>query len=510
MAKADAQQALESQFVQRLKQHGYEVTKEAKVKGSSGAEHTFAMMAHKDDGLFSYDVVIGLSVSQREEVGLGAVFNFDEKANDAGMADRVFLAIPKLGSMAANFAQQEHIKVFDEKELNSFLGSAPPAAKHHKPVEFGTKAQLLKSLTERGYKTEEKVKVKGISGAEHIFDTLAYINDGLITHPVSIDFLSADDEVGMEPVSLIDARAQDTGIVRSVLVASPKLSDEARQVAQKRQVKVFEAAKAAPQKLAGEPQTPKKAAAQPSKEPATVKVAEVAPAPPVVAGPASGVARLNLLVQAPTPEALNLIPEKLARKYSAVPLSINDNTLRVAMSNPDDILVIQALAAKTKMRIEAVLATTTDVQEAIDFNYKAFGEIGKQFGLMTPTFETVPVERAAAEIADDSPVAKALNLLVEEAVKARSSDIHIEPESDRLRVRYRIDGILHEVTSLPIGAHGPLISRIKILSGMNIADPRRPQDGQFSLISSGRDIDVRVATISTVHGETAVLRLLDK
>jgi general secretion pathway protein E len=511
MAKADAQQTLESQFVQRLKQHGYEVTTDAKVKGSSGAEHTFAMMAHKDDGLFSYDVVIGLSVSQREEVGLGAVFNFDEKANDAGMADRVFLAIPKLGSMAANFAQQEHIKVFDEKELNSFLGSALPAAKHHKPVEFGTKAQLLKSLTERGYKTEEKVKVKGVSGAEHTFDTLAYIDDGLITHPVSIDFLSADDEVGMEPVSLIDARAKDTGIVRSVLVASPKLSDEARQFAQKRQVKVFEAAKAATQKLAGESQTPKKAAAQPGKEPATVKVAESSPAgQPVVAGPASGVARLNLLVQAPTPEALNLIPEKLARKYSAVPLSINDNTLRVAMSNPDDILVIQALAAKTKMRIEAVLATATDVQEAIDFNYKAFGEIGKQFGLMTPTFETVPVERAAAEIADDSPVAKALNLLVEEAVKARSSDIHIEPETDRLRVRYRIDGILHEVTSLPIGAHGPLISRIKILSGMNIADPRRPQDGQFSLISSGRDIDVRVATISTVHGETAVLRLLDK
>ena len=511
MAKADAQQTLKNQFAQRLKQHGYDVTTDAKVKGSSRAEHTFAMMAHKDDGLFSYDVVIGLSVSQREEVGLGAVFNFDEKANDAGLPDRVFLAIPKLGSMAANFAQQEHIKVFDEKELNSFLGSAPPAAKHHKPVEFGTKAQLLKSLTERGYKTEEKVKVKGVSGAEYTFDTLAYMDDGLITHPVSIDFLSADDEVGMEPVSLIDARAQDTGIVRSVLVASPKLSDEARRFIQKQQVKVFETGKIVSQKPVAEPQTPKKVAAQPSKEPATVKVAEVAPATPVVTGPASSVARLNLLVQAPTPDALNLIPEKLARRYSAVPLAVNDNTLRVAMSNPDDIIAIQALAAKTKMRIEPVLATVVDVQEAIDFNYKAFGEIGKQFGLMTPTVEiTTPVERASAEIADDSPVAKALNLLVEEAVKSRSSDIHIEPEADRLRVRYRIDGILHEVTSLPIGAHGPLISRIKILGGMNIADPRRPQDGQFSVVTTGRDIDIRVATISTVHGETAVLRLLDK
>jgi general secretion pathway protein E len=512
MAKADAQQTLGSQFAQRLKLHGYEVTTDAKVKGSSGAEHTFAMMAHKDDGLFSYDVVIGLSISQREEVGLGAVFNFDEKANDAGLPDRVFLAIPKLGSMAANFAQQENIKVFDEKDVNAFLnGAAPAAAKHHKPVDFITKVQLLKSLTERGYKTEEKVKVKGTSGAEHIFDMLAYSDDGLINHPVSIDFIVADDEVGIEQLSLINARAQDTGIVRGMLVASPKLSDEARQFAEKLQVKIFETAKAAPQKPASESPTTKKAAAQPSKEPTTVKVAESAPAkPPVVAGPASGVARLNLLIQAPTPEALNLIPEKMARKYSAVPLAVNDNTLRVAMANPDDILIIQALAAKTKMRIEPVLATLRDVQEAIDFNYQAFGEIGRQFGLMTPTFETAHVDRVASEIADDSPVAKALNLLVEEAVKSRSSDIHIEPEADSLRVRYRIDGILHEVTSLPIGAHGPLISRIKILAGMNIADPRRPQDGQFSLVTTGKDIDIRVATISTVHGETAVLRLLDK
>ena len=510
MAKADAQQTLESQFTQRLKQLGYEVTAEAKVKGSSGAEHTFNMMAQKDDGFFSYNVVIGLSISQREEVGLGAVFNFDEKANDAGLPDRVFVAIPKLGSMAANFAQQENIKVFDEKAVNNFVNKSTPVIKHSKPVEFGTKAQLLKSLTDRGYKIEEKVKVNGVSGAEHAFDILAYVDDGLITHPVSVDFLTAETEVEMEPLSSIDSRGRDTGIVRSVLVVTPKLNEEAREYAENHQMKIFEAGKASTQKPVAESLTPKKAAASTSKEPAPAKVAEVAPPPPVATGPASGVARLNLLVQTPTPEALNLIPERLARKYSAVPLGVSDNTLRVAMSNPDDVLAIQALAAKTKMRIEPVMATVVDVQEAIDFNYKAFAEIGKQFGLMTPAVEITPIDRAAAEIADDSPVAKALNLLVEEAVKARSSDIHIEPESDRLRVRYRIDGILHEVTSLPIGAHGPLISRIKILGGMNIADPRRPQDGQFSVVTTGRDIDIRVATISTVHGETAVLRLLDK
>lgn len=516
MAKADAQQTLESQFAQRLKQLGYEVTPDAKAKGGSGVEHTFSMMAHKDDGLFSYNVVIGLSISQREEVGLGAVFNFDEKANDAGLPDRVFLAIPKLGSMAANFAQQERIKVFDEKALDTFLNAATPVvAKHHKPIEGGNKTQFLKSLTEHGYKLDEKARVNGTSGTEYVFDSLAYVNDGLITQPVSIDFLSADDEVGVEQVSFIDARAQDTGIIRTVLVVSPALSDQAKEFVQKTQIKVFEAGKAAPEKPvlekpATELHTAKKVSAQPSKEPTTLKAAGVAPAEPVAAGTSSGVARLNVLTQAPTPEALNLIPEKLARKYNVVPIALNDNTLRVAMTNTDDVLVIQVLAAKTKMRIEPVLATMADVQEAIDFNYKAFGEITKQFGLVAPSIEIATLEKAAEVIADDSPVAKALNLLVEEGVKSRASDIHIEPEIDRLRVRYRIDGILHEVTSLPIGAHGPLISRIKILSGMNIADPRRPQDGQFSLVSSGRDIDVRVATISTVHGETAVLRLLDK
>ena len=224
----------------------------------------------------------------------------------------------------------------------------------------------------------------------------------------------------------------------------------------------------------------------------------------------SSIARLNVLVQAPTPEALQLIPESLARKYNVVPLAVEDNVLRVAMAEPDDILAIEALAARTKKRIKPVPASAVDILEAIDFNYKAFGEIAQQFGSVSVAPEAVAPERLAADIADDSPLARALNLLTEEAVKSRASDIHIEPEADRVRVRYRIDGILHEVSSLPLGAHAPLISRIKILGGMNIADPRRPQDGQFSFKAKGRDIDVRVATIATVHGEMAVLRLLDK
>jgi general secretion pathway protein E len=227
-------------------------------------------------------------------------------------------------------------------------------------------------------------------------------------------------------------------------------------------------------------------------------------------GTVSGICRINVLCQSPMPEALDLIPEHLARKYNAVPLAVEDNTLRVAMADPDDILAIEALAAKTKKRIEPVPATAVDIREAIDFNYKAFGEIAKQFGSPAKVKDAVSSEKVVAEVTDDSPVARALNLITEEAVKSRASDIHIEPDVNRLRVRYRIDGILHDVTSLPLGTHGALISRIKILSGMNIADPRRPQDGQFSFQTKGRNLDVRVATISTVHGEMAALRLLDK
>ena len=114
------------------------------------------------------------------------------------------------------------------------------------------------------------------------------------------------------------------------------------------------------------------------------------------------------------------------------------------------------------------------------------------------------------DTATEAPVAQALRLIIDEAVKARASDIHLQPGEDKLRVRYRIDGTLHDMFSLPAMTATPLISRIKILANMNIADHHRPQDGQFSVKTKGRLIDIRVGSIATVYGEMAVLRLLDK
>lgn len=231
-----------------------------------------------------------------------------------------------------------------------------------------------------------------------------------------------------------------------------------------------------------------------------------------------GIAKLNMQYAAPMPQALQAIPEDIARRYNVLPLDLENNTLRVFMANPGDILTIENLSIYTRKRIEPVAALLEDIKEGIEYNYRAVRESA---GIETDTVlaaETNPAahavaqdeERTVPEASGDSPIARQLVKLLDEAVRARSSDIHIEPDESKVRIRYRIDGILHEVASLPLKQHNALISRIKILSDMNIADHRRPQDGQFSFDMAKKRIDVRVATVNTVNGEMAVLRLLDK
>jgi type II secretory ATPase GspE/PulE/Tfp pilus assembly ATPase PilB-like protein len=215
------------------------------------------------------------------------------------------------------------------------------------------------------------------------------------------------------------------------------------------------------------------------------------------------------LRKAARPEALQLIPESTARRFTVLPIGVTDNVLEVAMVNAADLTTIQILEHQSKMRIKPVAAEKKEILDAIDFNYKGFGQIAEQISHI----ETGADANAGADLVAstaNAPVSAALNLIVEEAVKARASDIHIEPEEKRLRIRYRIDGVLHEVMSLPIKIHPPLTSRVKVMSDLNIADHLRPQDGQFSIEVKGKSIDVRVATSPTVHGETVVMRILDK
>ncbi len=210
------------------------------------------------------------------------------------------------------------------------------------------------------------------------------------------------------------------------------------------------------------------------------------------------------------PEALQLVPEVMARKYTIIPLEVKDNVLQVAMANSSDILALEALEVQSQMRIEPRAASAKEIREAIDFNYQSYKEIEKQISTISLPSETA-AEQITSDTTADAPIAKALTLIINEAIKARASDIHLQPEEDVLRVRYRVDGTLHDTITLPLETSGPLISRIKILAKMNIADHNRPQDGQFSVKPEGRmEIDIRVGTIPNIHGEMAALRLLDK
>ena len=173
-----------------------------------------------------------------------------------------------------------------------------------------------------------------------------------------------------------------------------------------------------------------------------------------------GEAQSYLKQNTPEPEALQLIPEAMARKYCAIPLTAKNNVLRVAMANPTDILALEALASWSQMRIAPEAATNEEVIEAVDFNYKAYDEIEKKISSISISGIDKTNDKLHVDTATEAPVAQALTLIIDEAVKARASDVHLQPSEDTMRVRFRIDGALHDIFTLPSASVTPLISRI--------------------------------------------------
>ena len=205
-------------------------------------------------------------------------------------------------------------------------------------------------------------------------------------------------------------------------------------------------------------------------------------------------------------DALIQIPEAVARRYMVLPVGWQGNSLTVAMTDPTDLQLLQDLAARTGHTIEPVITTDEDIQEQIDRLYR----LTDQPLTMSSGANGMPGERVTARHFKDALPAQVIELLLRQALQDRASDIHLEPADNRLRIRFRIDGILHEVMSLPAEMHPTIVSRLKIMSGLNITERRRPQDGQLYFEGPDRKIDVRVAISGTVAGEMAVLRLLDK
>ena len=213
------------------------------------------------------------------------------------------------------------------------------------------------------------------------------------------------------------------------------------------------------------------------------------------------------------PEALALVPNQLAVEHNVLPISVEGDSLTVAMDSPENLQLIDTLSAATKKRIKPVIPLNVDIQEAINTHYRLTDNIAQEVSQVSGTRQAArvaPEALLATDAISQAPVVKAIDMILAQAVKDRASDIHFEPQEDRLRVRYRIDGILHEAVSLPLGVHAAFLSRIKVMANMNIAERRRPQDGQFSALIGGRNVDFRVASIEGDHGELATLRVLDK
>ncbi|HEC33672.1 MAG TPA: type II/IV secretion system protein [Chloroflexi bacterium] len=211
------------------------------------------------------------------------------------------------------------------------------------------------------------------------------------------------------------------------------------------------------------------------------------------------------------PHALALVPEEVARRYGAIPLDVIGDELVVVMENPLDIQALEDISICASMRVRPAVGIRDDIQEAQALHYRARGEIERQLEQIAPEpTRPAQVARLTAEAVAQNPVARVVELILSQAIRDRASDVHITPDNGVLRVRYRIDGILHDALDVPLSVHGPLISRIKVLAGMNIAERRRPQDGQFVFWGEHGEVDVRVTTADTAQGEMAVLRILDK
>ena len=222
------------------------------------------------------------------------------------------------------------------------------------------------------------------------------------------------------------------------------------------------------------------------------------------------------------PSVIELVPESLARENIVMPLSQESGTIRVIMHDPLDFETIDKLRFVLNREIEVSLAPKEAIVEAINKYYGSATSETESVDSMLQEFTDTAIDFAEDGASGgksattntleegDAPVIKLVHLIIQEAVTMRASDIHIEPFADRVRIRYRIDGVLMERDSAPRRLLGAIVSRIKIMGFIDIAEKRRPQDGRIKILVAGKDIDMRVSIIPTSHGQSVVMRILDR
>ncbi|HTK17682.1 MAG TPA: GspE/PulE family protein [Acidimicrobiia bacterium] len=222
-----------------------------------------------------------------------------------------------------------------------------------------------------------------------------------------------------------------------------------------------------------------------------------------------GVPFVDLQAKQPDPLLTSVLPEEVARRYSALPITRWNDQLVIAMANPNDLFALDDLHLVTRSPIIAAMADEEDLATAIDRAYQV-STLETTLDAASSDYETPELSSISSiDDAEAGPVIALVNALLEQAIADGASDLHVEPNADNIAIRVRIDGVLHDMSEIPLGVLRPLVSRLKILGDLDIAQNRVAQDGRFSLKIHGRPIDVRVVSVPTAAGESVVLRLLD-
>jgi type IV pilus assembly protein PilB len=207
--------------------------------------------------------------------------------------------------------------------------------------------------------------------------------------------------------------------------------------------------------------------------------------------------------------AVALLPAAVCRRHTVLPIGYDEGRLVLAMADPGNVFAVDDVRSMTRMDVRQVVATREDLLAAIDRYCRNDADLDDLGASLVGVDEAEEDLSKLREIVDEAPIVKYVNLLITQAIQDRASDIHIEPGETDVRVRYRIDGVLHEVMRSPRSIQSGVVSRLKIMSDMNIAERRVPQDGRLSVNAHGQKVDLRVATLPTVWGEKVVMRILD-
>ncbi|MFI5936741.1 GspE/PulE family protein [Actinoplanes sp. NPDC051494] len=223
------------------------------------------------------------------------------------------------------------------------------------------------------------------------------------------------------------------------------------------------------------------------------------------AAAAFGINTLDLVGYSPDPVALKRIPLPVVLRHRVLGLAINDGELVVGVTDPGDVVALDDVRASTGMTVRPVVVARSEVRRIIERLQRESSDLGD---IVDTSLEDSAMA-AQANAADDAPIVRYVNNLIEQAVQNRASDLHLEPTEDDMRVRYRIDGVLHELDTVPRGVMAALTSRLKIMSGVDITEKRVPQNGRITAMIRDRTVDLRTATLPTVWGEKIVLRVLD-